>query len=70
MMPIDRRMMMLSVGAIADARQIIKNDLKRRNCKPSHYAQAEISKMALQYLQAGHWPVLRQQAFDKTCLRR
>jgi hypothetical protein len=33
-----------------DARQIIRDQLKRRNCKPSHYAQREISQMAQQYL--------------------
>jgi hypothetical protein len=56
---------MLRVWAMREARQIVRDDLKRRNCKPSHYAQAEISKMALQYLQAGHWPSLREQALKK-----
>jgi hypothetical protein len=48
-----------------DARQIIRDDLKRRNCRPSHYAQAEISKMALQYLNEGRWAEFKAQALAK-----
>jgi hypothetical protein len=44
------------------ARQIGKDDLKRRNCRPSHYAQAEISRMAQQYLEAGNWQRLMAEA--------
>jgi hypothetical protein len=62
MMPVDRRTTLLSVFAMRDARQIVKANLKKRNAKPSHYAQAEISRMALQYCNAGHWQELREQA--------
>jgi hypothetical protein len=47
-----------------DAQQIVKDDLKRRNCKPSHYAQREITLMAQQYLR-GHWRELEAQALAK-----
>jgi hypothetical protein len=65
MMPIDRRSTMLSVWAMCEARALVKADLKRRNCKPSHYAQREISLMAQQYLQAGHWAEMRELALAK-----
>ena len=65
MMPIDRRQDLLRVWAMMDARQIVKNDLKRRNCKPSHYAMAEISKMALNYLNEGRWAEFKAQALEK-----
>jgi hypothetical protein len=48
-----------------DARQIVRDQLKRRNMKPSHFCMAEISKMALNYLNDGHWQELRQQALAK-----
>jgi hypothetical protein len=41
------------VIAMQLARQAVKDELKRRNMKPSHYAQSEISKMAEQLLQSG-----------------
>jgi hypothetical protein len=50
---------------MCDARQIVKDQLKRRNVKPSRYAQREISLMAQHYLQAGNWPRLRDQALAK-----
>ena len=56
---------MLRVWAMMDARQIIRDDLKRRNCRPSHYAQAEISKVALQYLNEGRWAEFKAQALAK-----
>jgi hypothetical protein len=57
---------MISVFAMRDGRQIVRDDLKRRNMKPSHYAQREISQMAQQYLQqAGNWSRLRDQALER-----
>jgi hypothetical protein len=56
---------MLSVFAMRDARQIVRDDLKRRNCKPSHYAQAEISRMALNYLNEGRWAEFKALALAK-----
>ena len=64
-MPQDRRITILSVWAMMDARQIVKDNLKRRNCKPSHYAQREITQMALNYLNAGRWPELKALALAK-----
>jgi len=60
---------MLSAWAMADARQIIRADLKRRNCKPSHYAQAEISRMALQYLNEGIGASFASRPSPRSCLR-
>ena len=54
MMPIDRQRFMRRVLAMRDARQIVLADLKRRNCQPSRYAMAEISKLAEQWLNEGH----------------
>jgi hypothetical protein len=65
MMPQDGRREMLIIYAMSEARAVVKARLRRENCKPSHYAQAEISRMALQYLQAGHWQELREQALAK-----
>jgi hypothetical protein len=65
MMPRDQRKTMISVFVASAARQIVRDDLRRRNCKPSHYAQAEIYLMARQYLQAGHWAELEAQALAK-----
>jgi hypothetical protein len=62
MSPIDRRSTMLRVWVMQMARAEIKAQLKRRNCQPCHYAQREISLMAEQWLQAGHWRELREQA--------
>jgi hypothetical protein len=55
-MPVDGRLFMLQVHAVVEARQIVRARLRRENCKPSHYAHAEIGRMAMQYLNTGHWP--------------
>jgi hypothetical protein len=47
------------------ARQIVKDNLKRRNCKVTDYASREISKMAEQYLNEGHWAEPEAQALEK-----
>jgi hypothetical protein len=62
---VDGRRFMVRVMAIRLARQIVKEDLKRRNCMPSHYAQAEISRMAQQYLETGNWQRLMAEALEK-----
>jgi hypothetical protein len=61
----DGRRFMLRVMAMQLARQAVKDDLKRRNCRPSYYASAEISKLAEQYLQAGHWAELEAEALQR-----
>jgi len=61
---VDHRRTMISVFAMRDARQIIRDDLKRRNCKPSHYAQREICEMALRYGR-DHWRELEARALAK-----
>jgi hypothetical protein len=61
----DKRRMMLRVWAQCAARQIVKDDLKRRNMKPSRYAMREISIMAEQYLAAGNWERLEAEAFGR-----
>jgi hypothetical protein len=53
---------MVRVHAMVAARQEVKYDLKRQNCKLSHYASAEISKLAEQHLFAGNWARLEAQA--------
>jgi hypothetical protein len=65
MMPKDGRRDMLRVYAMSEARQAVKAQLKAANEKPSHYAQAEISRMAEQWLQAGHWQECHALALDK-----
>jgi hypothetical protein len=65
MMPVDGRLFLLKVHAVVEARQVVRTDLKRRNEKPSHYAHAEIGRMALQYLNTGHWPEYKALAFAK-----
>jgi hypothetical protein len=62
---IDKRATWLRVWAMQEARSIVRDQLKRKNMKPSHFCQAEISKMALNYLNDGHWQELRQHAFER-----
>jgi hypothetical protein len=64
MMPIDRRPEMLILAAMSEARQVVKARLRRENCKPSHYASAEIGRMALRHSQE-HWPEFKALALAR-----
>jgi hypothetical protein len=65
MTPIDRQRSLRRVLALAEARQIIRDRLHAKNMKPSRIAAAEISRMAQQYLNEGHWPELEAQALGR-----
>lgn len=65
MTPVDGRRFMLRVWAIVEARRIVKARLKAQGLRPSYYAAAEISRMAQQYLNEGHWAELELEALLK-----
>jgi hypothetical protein len=58
----DRRYDMLRIHAVCEARQVVKASL--RGQKPSLFASAEISRMALRHSQE-HWPEFRALALAK-----
>jgi hypothetical protein len=55
---------MLRVSAVCEARQIVKDRPKAQGKQPSHYASAEISRMAQGYLE-GHWRELEAKALER-----
>jgi hypothetical protein len=73
MMPKDGGSEMLRVHAMSEARQVVKARLRRENEKPSPWPQAAISRLALQYLNEGHWrefiELARQKSMTTPVLR-
>jgi hypothetical protein len=55
---------MVRVSIMREARQIIRDQLRRKGHKPCHYAMREISLTALQYARE-HWAELEAQAFER-----
>jgi hypothetical protein len=53
MRPVDKRYDMLRIHAVCEARQVVKASL--RGQKPSLFAMAEISRMAIRHAYA-NWP--------------
>jgi hypothetical protein len=61
----DPRRFMLRAWALCEARRIVKARLKAQGLRPTHYASAEISKLAEGYFNEGHWRELEAQAYEK-----